>query len=401
MRLREFTNDTVANWKTIAARNNLANPDLILPGQELDVGDGIVLPKGTTYVVKPGDTLSGIAKNIRQGWRPDAGSSATIEPTNPDSTTMGNAIAAAGGQSGASAPDSTTMGNAIASAGGSKSSQTKSAGSDPSKYAGGIAKRSAPKQSTSTPVTKPPVINLPNVDPPEVKRGRPTMPADRNQTPPPAVKTKPSLPDYHDPAYDGPSDEAPVDDADIKKRIGADQPIPGYKYDAAKDKAISDRLEKQDRERQKQLQKQPGGGQGISKPNKAPKPGGNKTSSSEFDKIRGIESGNRDYDDYGRPIVSPKGARYAAQVMPATNTDPGYGVKPAANTGPDESNRVGRDYFNAMKNKYGNSELAAAAYNAGPGRIDKILQKARETGRHWKDFLPAETQNYIKKFTGK
>jgi len=385
MRLREFTNDTVANWKTIAARNKLANPDLILPGQVLDIGDGVVMPKGTTYVVKPGDTLSGIAKNIRHGWRPDADSSATIEPTNPDSTTMGNAIAAAGGQSGASDPDSTTMGNAIASAGGTKSQspQTKKSQPNPSKYPGGVAKRSAPKQSAPPEVPKPPVINLPNVDPPEVKRGRPTMPADRDQTRP-TDTAKPSKQGYHDPVYDAPPKTAPVDD----------QPIPGYKYkDAAKDEEILKKLQKQDREKQKLPAGRP-------KPNKAPKPGTN-TSSSEFDKIRGIESGNRDYDDYSRPIVSPKGARYAAQVMPKTNANPGYGVKPAADAGPEESNRVGQDYFNAMKNKYGNSELAAAAYNAGPGRLDKILQKAKETGRHWKDLLPAETQNYIKKFTGK
>ena len=71
MRLKEFTN---ANWKTIAARNNLANPDLIMPGQVLDVGDGLVLPKGTTYIVKSGDTLSGIAQKIRRGWLPGTAS---------------------------------------------------------------------------------------------------------------------------------------------------------------------------------------------------------------------------------------------------------------------------------------------------------------------------------------
>jgi hypothetical protein len=87
--------------------------------------------------------------------------------------------------------------------------------------------------------------------------------------------------------------------------------------------------------------------------------------------------------------------------MPATSGDPGYGVKPAANTSAEEFNRVGRDYFAAMKNKYGNSELAAAAYNAGPGRVDKILQKAKQTGRDWKTMLPAETQKYLDKFKGK
>jgi hypothetical protein len=54
-------------------------------------------------------------------------------------------------------------------------------------------------------------------------------------------------------------------DAEIKKKIGADQPIPGYKYDAAKDQAILDKLEKQDRVRQKLPL-------GRLKPNKAPKP---------------------------------------------------------------------------------------------------------------------------------
>lgn len=372
MRLREFANDNVTTWKNIAARNNLANPNFILPGQKLDVGDDIVLPSGTTYIVKPGDTLSGIAQKIRQGWRPDADSqeiqtspapAPTVEPIDPDSTTMGNAIASAGGSK-------------------SQSPQTKKSQPNPGNYPGGVAKRSAPKQSAPPEVSKPPVINLPNVDPPKFKGGgRGTMPADRNQTPPVADKTKPKRPDYRDPVYDAPV-SAPVD-----------QPIPGYKYkDAEKDKAIADKLQKQDRAKQKLPT-------GRLAPNKAPKPApGTKTSSNEFDTIRSIESGNRDYDDYGRPITSHKGAKFAAQVMPTTNTDPGYGVKPAANAGPDESNRVGRDYFAAMKNKYGNSELAAAAYNAGPGRIDKILQKAKETGRDWKTMLPRETQKYLDKF---
>jgi LysM repeat protein len=279
MRLKEFTNNTVANWKTIAARNNLANPDLIVPGQVLDVGDGIVMPKGTKYVVKPGDTLSGIAQNIRKGQVPDTASST-------DKPGVGGPVGAA---------------------------------------------------------------------------------------------------------------PAPVaSDAEIKKKIGADQPIPGYKYDATRDKDILDKLEKLDREKQKLPTFLP------PKPNKASKaPADTGSYDGEFRKIRDIESGNRDYDKFGRPVVSPKGAKFAAQVMPATNKDPGFGVKPAADDGAEESNRVGRDYFTAMKNKYGNSELAAAAYNAGPGRVDKILQKAKETGRNWKEMLPAETQKYLEKFKGK
>ena len=112
MRLKEFTNNTVANWRTIAARNNLANPDLIMPGQVLDVGDDIVLPRGTTYQVKSGDTLSGIAKKISQGWNSDADSSTTAEPDMP-----------------------------VAS-----STQAKTSAPNPRKDPGGIAKRSATKQ---------------------------------------------------------------------------------------------------------------------------------------------------------------------------------------------------------------------------------------------------------------
>jgi hypothetical protein len=291
MRLKEFTNNTVANWRTIAARNNLANPDLIRPGQVLDVGDGVVMPKGTKYVVKSGDTLSGIAQNIRKGQVPDT---------------------------------------------------------------------------------------APSID---------------------------------KPAFGGPVGAAPApvaSDAEIKKKIGADQPIPGYKYDATRDQAILDKLEKLDREKQKLPTFRPPMPSKASKPNKASTP--NKASKTpadtgsydgEFKKIRDIESGNRDYDKFGRPVVSPKGAKFAAQVMPATNKDPGFGVIPAADDSAEESNRVGRDYFAAMKNKYGNSELAAAAYNAGPGRVDKILQKAKETGRNWKEMLPAETQKYLDKFKGK
>ena len=278
MRLNEFANNTVANWKNIAARNAIANPNLIQPGQVLDVGDGVVMPQGTTYTVKSGDTLSGIAQNIRKGQVPDTASS----------------------------------------------------------------------------------IDKPG-------QGGPLKPI-----------------------------AAPVSNADLKKRIGADQPIPSYKYDAAKDQAILDKLQKQDREKQKQLQNVP-----KQKSNPPKPPSGTKTGSSEFDRIRDIESGNRDYDKQGRPIVSPKGARFAAQVKPTTSVKPGYGVKPAANTSAEEFNRVGRDYFAAMKNRYGNSELAAAAYNAGPGRVDRILQRAKQTGRDWKTMLPRETQDYLEKFKAK
>jgi hypothetical protein len=86
------------------------------------------------------------------------------------------------------------------------------------------------------------------------------------------------------------------------------------------------------------------------------------------DAIRQVESG-------GNPnAVSPKGAMGAMQVMPNTLRDPGFGVTPARDNSPAEMERVGRDYFDALLQKYGgNQQMALAAYNAGPGRMDGLL----------------------------
>ena len=115
--------------------------------------------------------------------------------------------------------------------------------------------------------------------------------------------------------------------------------------------------------------------------------------------IAGIESGNRNFDKNGNPVLSPKGAKFAMQVMPKTNKDPAYGVVPAKDDSPEESNRVGRDYFDAMMKRYdGDTQKASAAYNAGPGRLDRILTKAEKNGKDWRNLLPRETRNYLKKF---
>lgn len=109
--------------------------------------------------------------------------------------------------------------------------------------------------------------------------------------------------------------------------------------------------------------------------------------------IPGVESGNNP------AAVSPKGALGAWQVMPATLKDPGYGVTPARDSSPEEISRVGRDYAHAMYNKYGgDTEKALAAYNAGPGRVDKAIKAAAEKGGNWKDYIPGETQKYLPKF---
>ena len=96
--------------------------------------------------------------------------------------------------------------------------------------------------------------------------------------------------------------------------------------------------------------------------------------------------------------VGAAGERGAMQVLPSTSQNPGYGVKPAANNTPEEMNRVGRDYYGAMKNRYGDPVLAAAAYNAGPGTMDKAIARAQAEGGHPMQYMPASTQQYAANF---
>lgn len=95
----------------------------------------------------------------------------------------------------------------------------------------------------------------------------------------------------------------------------------------------------------------------------------------------------------GNPnAVSAKGALGAWQVMPNTNANPGFGVTPAQNNSPQELNRVGRDYYEAMSQRYGSPTLGAIAYNMGPGATDAWLKN----GGQW-EKLPQETRNYVGK----
>jgi hypothetical protein len=103
------------------------------------------------------------------------------------------------------------------------------------------------------------------------------------------------------------------------------------------------------------------------------------------------ESGGRDYDQKGNPLTSPKGAKYAMQVLDATARNPGFGIKPARDNTPDEYNRVGNEYASALLNRYGDPKLAMIAYNYGPGATDKWLAAGADPRK-----LPKETQGYIR-----
>lgn len=98
----------------------------------------------------------------------------------------------------------------------------------------------------------------------------------------------------------------------------------------------------------------------------------------------------------GNPnAVSPKGALGRMQTMPGTLRDPGYGITPARDDSDAERTRVGNEYLQAMLDKYGDERLALAAYNWGPGSVDRALQAAGGDVDAMLARAPRETQNYV------
>lgn len=110
--------------------------------------------------------------------------------------------------------------------------------------------------------------------------------------------------------------------------------------------------------------------------------------------IAQVESG-------GRPeVVSPKGATGLMQIMPETAAEVarGIGLENYDLKNPEHSRLLGSVYLKQQLDKYGDKELAAAAYNAGPGRVDQAL--AQTGGKSFSDIvsiLPSETRNYVPK----
>lgn len=114
------------------------------------------------------------------------------------------------------------------------------------------------------------------------------------------------------------------------------------------------------------------------------------------DAVKQAESRGKRYKDDGKTLTtSPKGALGEMQVMPKTIRDPGFGVVPAKDKSPDEIARVGVDYLQAMKQKYGDTEKALIAYNWGPGSTDKWLASGADPKK-----LPAETRTYVERVKG-
>lgn len=86
--------------------------------------------------------------------------------------------------------------------------------------------------------------------------------------------------------------------------------------------------------------------------------------------------------------VSPKGAKGVAQFMPGTAAERGL----ADPFDPEEAIPHAARLLSDLRARFGNLGLAAAAYNAGPGRVEAWI-----AGR---GGMPAETRAYVLAITG-
>jgi hypothetical protein len=91
---------------------------------------------------------------------------------------------------------------------------------------------------------------------------------------------------------------------------------------------------------------------------------------------------------FNAQAVSNKGAQGIAQFMPATADYRGL----ADPFDPIAALKNSAGYLHELRDKFGNLGLAAAAYNAGPGRVGAFVAGKRG--------LPEETRNYVAIITG-
>lgn len=124
-----------------------------------------------------------------------------------------------------------------------------------------------------------------------------------------------------------------------------------------------------------------------------------------FQKMLGIESGNRQFKDDGTPVTSPKGAIGVAQVMPGTGPEAaklaGLPWDPERlKTDMEYNKALGKAYHDKQTADFGDPITGAAAYNAGPAAVRAAQAKAQAQGGSYLDYLPAETQKYVASLQG-
>jgi soluble lytic murein transglycosylase len=117
----------------------------------------------------------------------------------------------------------------------------------------------------------------------------------------------------------------------------------------------------------------------------------------------------RQESQFDRAAISHAGARGLMQLMPGTARDTatklGLSYNPSAlTTDTDYNIMVGSTYFRHIYGIYGSYPLAVAAYNAGPGNVNKWLRAngdPRLPGVDMVDWIEAipiyETKNYVQR----
>ena len=110
---------------------------------------------------------------------------------------------------------------------------------------------------------------------------------------------------------------------------------------------------------------------------------GDLTGLSIDDKIKLILPALEFTESRGKPnAVSPTGARGLMQLMPDTARylERKLGMKPGqTDSDPASNKKAGTYYFTELMKKYnGNEEYALAAYNAGPGTVDKAIKQQKD-----------------------
>jgi soluble lytic murein transglycosylase len=126
---------------------------------------------------------------------------------------------------------------------------------------------------------------------------------------------------------------------------------------------------------------------------------------SNFTMIHAI---SRQESQFDRKIVSRAGARGMMQLMPGTARETagfiGVGYSPSSLDDPQYNIQLGSWYFGRLMDRYqGSYPLAVAAYNAGPGNVNKWLAAngdPRATGDilGWIEAIPlSETRGYVQR----
>jgi membrane-bound lytic murein transglycosylase D len=96
---------------------------------------------------------------------------------------------------------------------------------------------------------------------------------------------------------------------------------------------------------------------------------------------------------------SPSGAAGLFQIMPATAKGLGLSLRPVdQRLDPEKSDRAAARYLKSLHERFKDWQLALAAYNAGEGCVQKLLDKHGErTYDGIAVHLPPETQLYVPK----